>query len=199
MSTINVNLAVSTPSTDALAKSLGRDGRTSLNTAAAYSLWASARAHLRDYAGTHHKTADGIKGGPATRTGHLEEAAETMSWEAGADVARVTVRSPGFGRVFREIRITPKTASALTVPIHAMAYGRRVAEVRRSTTVFRPKGTNILATTDKQGDLVPLYALVRAVTLPQDRAMLPTDADMRKAAARGMLEEIRKVRKAAAI
>ena len=59
-------------------------------------------------------------------------------------------------------------ARALTIPIHWLAYGKRVGELQRTMTVYRPKGTNILAT-NINGVLTPLYVLKAAVTLPQDR------------------------------
>lgn len=189
---MNIEVKASTPKLDALVKQLGPDGRTELNTAAAYSLWADSRAHLRDYASTHHATADRLG---ATRTGHFEDAAENMGWGAGADVGYIEVRAPGIGRVFHDVTIKPVKASALTIPIHAMSYGRRVAEVRRSHEVFqlRKKGgakSNVLATTDDAGNLVPLYILVRSATVPQDRSILPSDESMTKSVAGGILAKI---------
>lgn len=185
----------STPKLDAMVKQLGPDGRVELNTAAAYSLWADARAHLKSYAATHHATADRLN---ATRTGHFEDAATNMGWGAGADVGYVEVTAPGIGRVFRDLEIRPIKAQALTIPIHAIAYGRRVAEVRRSHAVFQPRKAkgekaSYLATTDDDGNIIPLYVLVRSATVPQDRTILPSDEAMTKSVANGLLTKIKDV------
>lgn len=185
---MKVSINSSTPKLNAMIKALSPEDRASLNGSGARSLWVDVRAHLLNYAASHHATADRLG---ATRTGHFEEAASTMSWGAGRDVGYVEVQAPGIGRVFHDLEIRPIKAAALTIPIHAMAYGRRVAEVRRSHTVFRPKGTNILATTDEAGGLVPLYALCRSATVPQDREILPADEAMAKSAVRGMIARIK--------
>lgn len=98
--------------------------------------------------------------------------------------------------MFRDLEVTPKRARALTIPVHALAYGRRVAEVSRAHQVFRPKRrggkpANYLAAVI-DGRLTPLYVLVRRATIRQDRSMLPADDSLGKAAASGMLGVIRR-------
>lgn len=59
--------------------------------------------------------------------------------------------------------IKAKNARALTIPIHRLARGKRVSRLEdEGYELFRPKGTNILATTEN-GELIPLYALVKSV------------------------------------
>lgn len=84
--------------------------------------------------------------------------------------------TPGLRRAFGALRITPKKANALTIPIDKIAYARRVSELKNEgVNIFRPKNTNILATTEggSKKKLRPLYALVKSVTIPQDKGLLP--------------------------
>lgn len=72
-----------------------------------------------------------------------------------------TVSAPGRGP-------GAKGAQALTIPIHEAAKGKSAGELRgEGYDIFRPKGTNILAT-EKDGELIPLYALVKSVKLPPE-------------------------------
>lgn len=60
--------------------------------------------------------------------------------------------------------IRAKNAKALTIPIHELARGRRARDLELTgVAIFRPPGTNILATTADDGRLIPLYALVKSV------------------------------------
>ncbi len=85
--------------------------------------------------------------------------------------------TPGLRRAFGAITISPKKARALTIPVDKMSYARSVSELKNEgIKIFRPNGTNILATThgtSKKARLRPLYALVKSVTIPQDEGLLP--------------------------
>lgn len=172
-----------------LVNSLGPAGRRELNAGAAAQLWVDVRKHLRDYAASHHATANRLG---ATPTGHLEKAAATMLRESDADSATVVINSPGIRRALGPLDIRPKTARALTIPVHWLAYGKRVGEVRRKHPVFRLKGRDVLAA-KIEGKLTPLYVLRAAVTVPQDRAILPGDEAMGASVKRGYLGVIRNV------
>jgi hypothetical protein len=147
------------------------------------------RQHLERYAAAHHGTADRLG---APRTGHLEKAAtETFPTHDGAGFG-VSIHSPGIQRARRDLEITPREAKALTIPLHALAYGRRAADVERTFghSVFIPRKkdggkANILAT-KIDGRLVALYALVQRAKVPQDASLMPTDAELRQAAAEGL-------------
>ena len=52
-------------------------------------------------------------------------------------------------------------------------------------TVYRPKGSDFLATTIDQV-MTPLYVLRAAVTLPQDRLILPSDAALGQSVRTGL-------------
>lgn len=95
--------------------------------------------------------------------------------------------TPGLRRAFGAITIKPRKAKALTIPLHKIAYAKRVADLRsEGHEIFRPKGTNILAEEVSKGrgkrkktEFRPLYALVKSTTLPQDRGLLPSDANLK--------------------
>ncbi len=191
---MDVKINQNTPHLDALEKSLGDAGRKELNAAAASSLWATVRSHLRAYALSHHSTATRLGAQP---TGHMEQAAANTTWRAEADEGVVEVEAPGIRRVFGDLDIRPRDKRALTIPIHALAYGKSVPELSAAHKIFklRKKGggsSNILAT-NIDGQLTPLYILVRRAVVPQDRTILPTDDDMQTAASRGVAALIRKL------
>lgn len=172
-----------------LVNALGTAGRKELNDAASAVLWADVRAHLRSYAGNHHGSAQKLG---ATPTGHLEKAAATMQHDSDADSATVAIHSPGIRRVWGALTIRPTRARALTIPIHAIAYGKRVGELNRVYQIYRPKGTDVLAA-NIDGNMTPLYVLKASVTLPQDRSILPSDAAMSKSVRTGYLLKIKSI------
>lgn len=172
-----------------LTQSLGPAGRAELNAGAAARMWMDVRAHLRRYAQSHHATARRLGAQP---TGHLEQAAATTTHSSDAKEATVTVSSPGIRRAFGSLIIKPRRARALTIPVHALAYGRRVAEVSRTHRVFRLPKTNVLAA-DIDGNVTALYVLKAAVTLPQDRSILPSDKELVRSANTGYAAVIRNI------
>ncbi len=188
---MNITATVHSRGLDQLLSRLSREARTSLAQSGLYGLEVGVRTHLARASLSRHSTAARLGASP---TGHLEKAAQAVRTElapggiaAGAgnpSVGAVIVESPGIARALRPVRIVPRLARALTIPIHALAYGRRAAEVERLTgeRLFRPvrsggRKTNILAATIN-GQLVPLYALVRSVTLPHDPGLLPTAPEL---------------------
>lgn len=172
-----------------LINALGPEGRKELHDAAAAQLFADVRAHLRGYAQSHHKSANKLG---ATPTGHLEKAAATMEHASSADSATVTINSHGIKRVWGAVTIRPIKAKALTIPVHWLAYGKRVGELQRTMTVYRPKGADFLATTIDQV-MTPLYVLKAAVTLPQDRLILPSDVALGQSVRTGYLFKIKSI------
>lgn len=165
----------------AFVRSLSPSGRRVLEEGASAELYALVRAHFRDYARTHHDTATRLG---AIQTGHWEEAASAMVHGVDDGGAFVELKAPGIGRAVRPIQIRPDIAKALTIPLHAISYGRRVAEVRRTRPVFRWK--NLLMTREDGKDTpTALYRLVKKVFLDVDKTMLPDKSAMTQAAARG--------------
>ncbi len=171
----------------AFAHSLGPQGRRTLNESAGRQLWADIRAHLRKEAGPRHATASRLGANP---TGHLEKAAQSTEWTADTDAATVTVHSPGISRAFSALQITPRNAKALTTPVHSLGYGRRASEVSAAHRLFRPKGKDYLMA-DLEGTPTVIYLLRKAVTIPQDRGLMPSDAELKASAKKGHLDAIR--------
>ena len=138
--------------------------------------------HVAGLAQSRHASATRLG---ATPTGHMD-ASRVYLEASDAESATVRVAIPGVRRAFRAVDIVPRRASALTIPIHAWAYGRTVREVRDAgREVFRPKGTSVLATRGENGALVSLYALRKSVHQSQDRTLMPSDAAMSAAFGRG--------------
>ncbi len=175
------------PKLAAFVRALGPAGRQTLNESAGRQLWADIRDHLKAEAGRRHGTAKRLGAQP---TGHLEKAAQSTGWTADADAASVTVHSPGISRVFRPLNIAPKRAQSLTIPVHALGYGRRASEVSAVYRLFRPKGKDYLMA-DVEGTPTVIYLLRKAVTVPQDRSLLPSDEALSKSAKKGFLDAIR--------
>lgn len=172
----------------AFARGLGPAGMQKLNEGAAQALWADIRAHLGRESGRRHKWASKLGAQP---TGHLEEAARSTKWAADAEAATVTVHSPGISRAFHPLRIVPREKTWLTIPVHALGYGRRASEVSAAHRLFRPKGKDYLMA-DIDGKATVVYLLRKAVMVPQDRGLMPSDEELKSAAGRGYMAAIRK-------
>jgi len=182
-----ISVAADTPKLDAIRKVLSKGERREINSAAAASLHALCKRHVLNLSESRHKTADDLG---AKHTGHLAMAARTMTFGADADGGYVAVHSSGFKRVFGSFYIIPVVAKALTIPVHHLAYGKRVSDLQRDgIKVFRPRGRDYLAM-NAGGGIVPLYILARSVFMPQDRSLLPSDGEMSAAARRGVLDVI---------
>jgi hypothetical protein len=94
------------------------------------------------------------------------------------------------GKVFGAV-VTPKNARALTIPLHALAHGRRASTFEDETgkKLFRPKGKRVLMA-EIGGKPVAIYALAKRVTLRPDPEALPEEgpfADALVATARAHL------------
>jgi hypothetical protein len=85
-----------------------------------------------------------------------------------------------------QMTITPKRASALTIPIGEALTGAGVpryesvrdAASQLGTTIFRPKGTNVLGyKKGKKGKFRPLFALVKSVFVQGSGALLDGTMD----------------------
>lgn len=157
------------------------EGRRQIFSTAANAVRILVRTHLSRLARLRHSSADRLG---ARRTGHVEKGARATHFTASPDGATVIIPIAGMSRALRDVTVTPRVASALTLPVSARAYGKRVGEMRRlGWRVFRPKGKDVLMDYLKDGDEpVPLYALKRRVTQRQDRTLLPSDAELSDAA-----------------
>lgn len=185
MISISVDSSRVEPRLRALAAELGNGATASRN--GADQVVALIRTHLAGLAGSRHATAAKLGASP---TGHIRAQACRRE-HADADGATISVGIPGIGRAFRDIEIAPRRASALTIPVHRLAYGRTVYEVSRDRSVFKPKGKNYLATTE-DGKLTVLYLLRTRVRQPRDPSLLPTREDLARNYARGWSAAVRR-------
>lgn len=154
----------------------------------------STRDYLREISSFRHKTANSLGAAP---TGALEKAADRVTSASDEKSATVTVSGSLFARAFRDITITPTSAKALTIPINAIAYGKRVGELEaQGWKFFRPRNPDakpLLWATNPAGESMPMYYLAAKVEQPQDRTLLPSDEELLEAArlgARNYLERL---------
>ena len=142
-------------------------------------VFAHTKGHISEMSPSRHRVADRLG---AEHSGHLEGARDRMTLDVNEKGATIRIKNtPGLSRAFHDLHITPKRAGALTIPLHRVAYGKRVADLRDTGHVlFRPKGKNILAEKSGTGRLRPLYALVRSATVPKDPGLLPARAKFRE-------------------
>jgi len=191
------------PKLAAWMKTLDTPGRKELHEEIAEGLWQLVRNHLNNAAPSRHNTANKLN---ATPTGFLRIAFNNTTREADASAAAVVISSDpannfdanALRRARGPLRITPKKKKALTIPIHALSYGRSVADLPSSLAIFRipKKGghgekSNVLGAVIN-GELTGLYVLSRGVTVPQDEGLLPTDAELLESAAGTVLRYLQK-------
>lgn len=173
-------------------------GRRDLFSAAAAAVSNLVRRHIAADAPRRHNSASRLG---ATPTGFMEAAARKTVFHADEQHGEVVIPSPGFGRAFHDVEITPTKANRLTIPISAHAYGHRVSELRSFGWKFfqglkgheaedilfgyRGKG--------KDREVKPLYVLKNYVRQAQDRSLLPSDAAIGTTAARAMMAWIQHV------
>ena len=177
----DVSMNISTPQLDGIIKRLEPGARAGLHQRIAGHVHTIVDNHLASYAFTHHKTAAGLGAWP---TGNLEDAkVEAFS---DSDGATVTVAAKGIRRALGSLEIRPRNKSTLTIPVAAIAYGRKVAYLKaHGIDVFRPKGKNYLAYKEnpKSSFSTVLYVLAKRATLKHEPDLLPREAVLVKSAA----------------
>jgi hypothetical protein len=160
------------------------------------SVGAEAEILTREYirtkaAPSRHKTADRLG---ARRTGYLERAGQGVvgSGTDEAAVVEITGEVDIFSRVDGPVVVRARD-KLLTIPATAAAYGRSAREIGGlSFLLFRKKGggfTKALGKVSGKGKNVSrqvFYWLKESVTLPQDRGLLPSDAQYEAAGRRGL-------------
>jgi hypothetical protein len=157
---------------------------------AAEALCETVRAHLIRAADSRHKTAD--KWG-APETNHLTRGARLVV----ADRNAVVIPIPGITRAFGDLTIRPKNAKALTIPVHAAAYGVRASRLAaEGWTLFSRRG---ILFGKQEGDPSPvaLYLLRSSAKIPEDPGLLPDDEAMGTAIRYGVTKELERLRRVA--
>lgn len=168
---------------------VGPAGRHNLFSVAALAVSSLVRSHLSREAARRHFSAARLGARP---TGHLSRAAARVSFSADSDHGEVVIPGAGISRAFHDLNIRPRRAAALTIPLSAHAYGHTSRELKSlGWTIFRPKGSDVLMGKN-DGAPVALYALKKSVHQPQDRSLLPSDAEIGQTAATAILTELRR-------
>lgn len=172
----DISVKISTPQLDAVIERLGPGERSELHREIAAEVSETVRDHLRDYALSHHDTANRLGARP---TGNLEDARVDAS--SGPDGATITVAAFGIRRALGPIEIRPKNKQALTIPVAAIAYGHSVADLKaKGIDVFRPKGKHYLAYREnpKSQFSTVIYILAKRATLKHEPDLLPRQEEL---------------------
>ncbi len=177
---------------DAIMGVLRPESRAELFSVAGKAVMSHVQRHIRSYMRTKHTTAHMLAARPR---GHYEKGAAAITMSADSTGAEVRIPIPGISRAWGDVQIRPGPGKqALTLPKAALAYGRKVAEVRAlGWKVFRPKGTNWLMGT-RDGDEAPtlLYTLVAGVIQRRDPSLLPSQGEIAATATDALWKRIQK-------
>lgn len=177
MADMSVN--IKTPQLDGIIERLDPGARAELHREIAEEIQQTVQKHLRGYARSHHKTARDLG---ADLTGNLEDAAASgVEAFSDSDGATVTVAAKGIRRALGPLEIRPRNKAALTIPVAAIAYGRKVSYLEsQGINVFRPKGKDYLAYKEnpKSQFSTVIYILARRATLKHEPDLLPRKEEL---------------------
>ena len=101
-------------------------------------------------------------------------------------IGTTNVDIPGAGRAYHDVVIKPVRARHLTIPIHQIAYGKKVSDFN---DLFKPKGKNILAR-NVNGNLVAMFALAKSAFQKQDSSLMPTDDNLASGIFRALCQKL---------
>lgn len=181
---MNISITIESPKLQLFASHLAPAALIGLNQAMGEGVKEKTRDYLGELALSRHATANRLGASP---TGFLAEAAravEATPVEADAGGAGFTINHPGMARAFGDVTIVPINAQYLTIPINALAYGRRVGEFGGKVVLLMEGGHR--ETSERKRKPIPLdlpvFFLVRSVTQHQDRTLLPSDSEWKSAA-----------------
>ncbi len=175
----------------------GLTDRARLNRFMADGLAVTVARYITGNEARFHRTAQRL--GTANFTQHYARAARGIQQDAGRDGFSITLRGEIFQRTTGEVFVAPVRAKWLAIPATAAAYGRRPGFF--PNLVFVPLRAGLAMLVEKQekrpkspqkrlkgvtsaGDRpkpIVFYWLKNAVTLPQDRTLLPSDEEFSQA------------------
>ena len=163
------------------------------------------KRHVARLSSTRHACATRLGARP---TGHWDASLVELTGAAGgAATVRVAIR--GAARAWRDMVLRPRESQYLAIPVHALAYGVRPKELRERMDTFipkkadRPAGTSAVIfgrihTAKGRGknrrtveEVVPLYILKKTVRQSRDPSLMPTDDELKAAAARAVAADLR--------
>lgn len=150
------------------------------------------RNHVRMLAATRHSTAQKLG---ATPTNHFRASDVPPPISTSSDVT-VEVNIPGISRAYQDLDIYPTNAENLTIPLHASSYGVKAKDYPGKLFRIRRKGSaekgNVLYS-NLDGDLTPIYSLVKHVHQVRDPSLMPEDDKMTDEAVQGATDAIMKL------
>lgn len=156
----------------------------------------AAREHVRFLVPTRHTTAR-LLGAQSTR--HLSRAASAIEGQfSSAGGTLVFPRVSGLSRAWRPFKLRPVTPGIkyLTIAAQARTYGKRAREfsglkfdVIQATINGRTAMRRVLLFPDGS----TAYYLVKKADIPQDRTLMPSDAEFATAAEIGAREYLKAI------
>lgn len=136
----------------------------------------AAERILRRHFRQRNRTPNRLGGQRTNFWSQIERNTSVNIAETDQDRAVVTVADRRFNLKVYGGRVEPVAADALTIPVHALAHGRRVAELRsRGYEIFKPLGKDYLAAIIN-GEFTVLYLLRTHTDHQPDPEALPEDA-----------------------
>ena len=102
-------------------------------------------------------------------------------------IGTTNVDIPGAGRAYHDVVIKPVRSRHLTIPIHQIAYGKKVSDFN---DLFKPKGKNILAR-NVNGQLVAMFALATSAFQKKDSSLMPPDEHLAGGVFRAITSKIK--------
>lgn len=144
---------------------------------------------MRQAAQDRHTAANKLGAKP---TGYLTKRAELIEGTGDAQQATLKLTGHIFKRAFGPVTVRARQGKMLTIPMRAEAYGRRAREFDDLFIIRAKQGRAFLARKVAEGRVQFLYLLKSVVVLPQDRGLLPSDAQFQQLgelAARGYLRK----------
>lgn len=154
----------------------------------------ASREHVRALVPSRHTTAR-MLGAQSTR--HLSRAAASIEGQFSSSGATLVFpRTTGLSRAFRDFRLRPVKPGIkyLTLPAQARTYGKRAGEF--SDLEFDVVSATINGRTAMRRALVfpdgsVAFFLVTKAFIPQDRTLLPSDAEFTTAAEIGVRDYLK--------
>lgn len=179
---LSIDITVSkAPKLRALLKTLDPSESTAFFTSLADDFEILTSEHITRASATRHKTATRLGAKPSN---YLARAATSVESRGSIGLISLTLQGDIFKRAFGDVEVKA-TDKLLTIPISAAAYNRRAKEFPGLFRIKSKKGNHLLVRSTGEGKdkgIEPLFELKQQVTLPQDRGLLPTEAQYLKAA-----------------
>lgn len=170
-----------------LIKKLDGQGRIDLHAAMGTEVQQVTASHVGALERSPDSLLKKLGAAPTNFYKHAAERTESPAALASdGNAATLTLNWPGVKRAFQTIVVVPVNAKALAIPMDRLAVGRSPRDCWAELGLFIPKGKDFIAM--RVGNQIKMmWLLRRSVTQPQNRALLPSDAQWQEAAKAGAL------------